>query len=272
MPVMLKGTLYPGHMLVDWAVLPKFRFGPIAGLLWNALIRLPGRKYASHGSRLSQESLQKRGEKIHAREATGLVMPFSGIAANLLKLNSYTYPSPLHLEYIETTSGVSVIEGRHVRAAAPTSGDERARIYRDGHFWAAYCCARIYNGAIPLRIVSDAGEADLVVKIVESGQFRFATLLSAHMDPYTVICAKATGKLLRTFLRRTNVSLLWATEADNELRALVRAATLLVRRSSSHWWSIPLPTDTFRHDQVSWWLTAADRDSHFGGLQPFRGL
>lgn len=269
MPVTFAGTVHPGHMLVDWAVLSKFRFGPIAGELWNELIKLPGHKYASSGSRFSQGPLQKRGRKIQAVESTGLIRPSFGIAAKFLDLANYDHPAPLHLDRLETSPEVELIDGSQLRAAVPKI-EKAAWVHRGPEFWGPYCNARIYNGAVPLRIHSGAGEADLLLLITQTGEsFRFGTLMSAQLVPYTAQCAKATGRLLGTFLRRLNVCVLFATEADVELSVLVRSASWYVRRTPSHWWSIPQPSDSFRHDQVSWWLTKADRDSHYGGLQPF---
>jgi len=269
MPVTLEGTLHPGHMLVDWAVLANFRFGPVAGLLWNKLASLPGRKFASVGTRASQAPLEKRAKKIFLREATGLLNLRYGITIKLLEPKRYSQASPLHLDQVGTATGVQIIEPHHLRAAVPRANLAAAYVHRDAEFWQSFCQARIFSGAFPLRIVSGEGESDIVLRITELGRFRFSTLLSAHLAPHTIQCARAIGRLLRDFLRGLKVGVFYATEADEQLKALVDATCAFVRRSEVYWWSIPSAADTFRYDQVSWWLTNADRDSIYGGVQPY---
>jgi hypothetical protein len=266
MPVTLKDTAYPGHMLVDWAVLPEFRFGPVAGQLWGKLISLPGRKFGSVGTQFSQAALEKRAKKIPACEATGLLSMSSGIAAKLLQPKQFSLASPLHLDELEIVPGVTLIEPCQVRGAVPVA--TAAHVYRDADFWQVFCESRLFNGAFPVRIVSE-GEADIVLRLSEMGRFRFCTLLCVHLAPYTVAHARMTGRVLRNFLRRLKVGVLYATEADEQLKAVVESTCRFVRRSEVYWWSIPTRSDTFRHDEVSWWLTSADRDSIYGGVQPF---
>lgn len=269
-PVTLAGVVYPGHLLVDWAVLPEFRLSRTTGRLWYELLQLPGRKYGSHGSPGTQRPLQNRAAKIGAVQCVGLIRPIHAIAAKFLHVYNYKYPSPFFLDQLETTPGVQLIEGRQVRSAAPPVSETTAWVHRGTDFWELYCSARIFNGAIPLRIRSEDGEADLVLDFCETGpSFRYATLLSAQFVPYTPGCARSVGRLLGRFLGRLNVSLIIATEADAELTALVNSAAWHVRRVHTHWWVIPKESDTFRHDSVSWWLTSAERDSHFGGTQPW---
>jgi len=269
-PVTVNGGVHPGHVLVDWAVLPALRLSRVAGRLWQELVRLPGRKYGSNGSHFSQGVMQNRAAKIHVVQLVALVRPAQAAAAKLLHLYSCAHPSPFVLAKMETSPGVQLIEGGQVRAAAPPISEKTAWICRGPDFWELYCGDRIHNGAIPLRITSDAGEADLVLDFCESGpSFRHATLLSAQFVPYTRSCAASVGRLLRGFLRRLNVGVLFATEADAEVAALLESSAWYVRRVPTHWWAIPKDSDEFHHDDVSWWLTSADRDSHFGGLQPW---
>jgi hypothetical protein len=269
-PVTLDGTVHPGHVLVDWAVLPALRLSRVAGQLWNELVRLPGRKYASHGSSRAQKAVQNHAVKIEVVQAVAIIRPIHALAAKFLHIYRYKHPSPLLLDQLEAYRGVELIEGSQVRAATPPVSQRTAWIHRGPDFWKLYCGARIYNGAIPLRIRSAGGEADLVLSVCESGpSFRFTTLLSAQFVPYTLSCAASVGRLLGGFLKRLNVGVLFATEADAELATLVKNAAWYVHRVPTHWWTIPKDTDVFRHDSVSYWLTSADRDSHFGGLQPW---
>jgi hypothetical protein len=271
MPITLDGAVHPGHMLVDWAVLPDLRFSPIAGLLWNELFKLAGRKFASRGSRFSQGPLQKRGVKINSMDSVALVSPLRSIVARLLHISySYSYPSPLLLDKIKICSGVELIEGGQIRSSIPPHIEKTAWIYHGPGFWELYCSARMYTGAICLRVRTDKGEADLVLTLRETGEsFRFASLLSAQFVPYTVECAASVGRSLRAFLRGHRIGLLFATETDPELAAFLNNVAWYVHRSPSYWWSIPKITDEFRHEDVSWRLTSADRDSHFGGVQPW---
>jgi hypothetical protein len=269
MPVTLNGIIHPGHMLVDWAVLPSFRFGPVAGCLWNKLVALPGLKFGSVGSTFSQKPLEKRGTKIHSIEGAAMLSPISGVAVRLLEPKRYSLASPLHLDLLETVPGVSLFEGAKVRTAVPGKQPNTAHVQRDADFWELYCAARIHTGAFPLKVTSTEGEADVIVRITEEGKFRFGMLLSAYLSPYSIACARETGRLLRKFLHRLRVSVLYGTEADAELRHLLKSVGSVVHRSPVYWWSIPTPCDRFRKNEVSWWLTSADRDSIYGGQQVF---
>jgi hypothetical protein len=269
MPVTLNGTVHPGHSIIDWSVLQDFRFSPVAGRLWNELVRLPGRKFASNGNEFSQGPMQKRGVKINAVQSFGLIRPLRAVGAKFLRLYKSSYPSPFLTSQLEPYRGVEVIDAGQVRAAVPPVSEKTAWIDHGPEFWKLYCSARIYNGAIPLRIRSDQGEADLVMTIWETGEvFRTATLLSAHFVPYTPICAASVGRVLGGFLKRLNATVLYATEADAELTKLVENASYYVRRIPTYWWAVPKASDLFAYDSVSWWLTSAARDSHYGGLQP----
>lgn len=270
MPVTLNGTVHPGHLIIDWSLLQEFWFSPIAGRLWNELFRLPGRKFASWGNRFSQEPMQKRGVKIHAVQSFGLIRPLRAVGAKLFHLGSYAYPSPFPPRQLQLYKGVEVIDAGQVRAAVPPLSEKTAWIQHGPEFWEFYCKARMYNGALPLRVHAADGEADLVLNFCETGRyFRYATLMSAQFIPYTVHCAASVGRSLGAFLRHIGVSILFATEADAELSKLVANASWYVHRMPSYWWACPKPSDLFPHDSVSWWLTSAARDSHFGGLQPW---
>jgi len=270
MPVTLNGVLHPGHSISDWSVLHDFWFSPIAGRLWNEIFRLPGRKFASGGNRLAQESMKKRGAKINAVQSFGVLLPLPVLGAKLFRLGGCTHPSPFLPDQLEPYHGVEIITAAQVRTAAPPLSEKTAWVQHSAEFWEFYCQARIYNGAVPLRVQTEEGEADLVLNFCETGRFfRYATLMSAQFVPYTVRCAAAVGRSLGAFLRHVNVCLLFATDADAELAKLVDQASWYVHRIPTHWWACPKASDSFSHDSVSWWLTSAARDSHFGGLQPF---
>ena len=270
MPVTLNGTVHPGHSVIDWSLLHEFWYSPIAGRLWSELFRLPGRKFASWGNRFSQEPMKKRGAKINAVQAVGIVRPLPVVGAKLLGLLRYASPSPFLPDQLQPYHGVEVIEAGQVRAAVPPLSEKTAWVQHSPEFWELYCKARMYSGAIPLRVRAAEGEADLVLNFDETGRFfRRATLMSAQFIPYTVRCAASVGRSLGGFLRHLKVSLLIATEADAELSKLVEKACCYVHRMPAYWWACPKASDQFSYDSVSWWLTTAARDTHFGGLQPF---
>src|SRR5262249_43971340 len=148
MPVTLKDVVYPGHMLVDWAVLPEFRFGLVAGQLWGELTSLPGRKFGSVGTQFSQSALQKRAKKIPAREATGLLSLNSGIGVKLLEPKRFSLASPLHLDQLDIVPGVTLIEASQVRGAAPATA--AAHVHRGADFWQVFCESRLFSGAFPV--------------------------------------------------------------------------------------------------------------------------
>ncbi len=270
MPVTLDGTVHAGHSIADWSVLREFWFSPIAGRLWNEIYRLPGRKFASRGTRLAQDSMKTRGVKLNVTQSFGLIRPLPAIGAKLFRLGGHAYPSPFLPDQLQPYHGVEVIAAAQVRTAAPPLSEKTAWVRHSAEFWESYCQARMCNGAIPLRVHTAEGEADLVVNFCETGRFfRYSTLMSAQFIPYTVRCAAAVGRSLGAFLGHVNVCLLSATDADAELAKLVEQASWYVHRTPSYWWACPKASDSFSHDSVSWWLTTAARDSHFGGLQPF---
>ena len=73
MPITLNGTVYPGHMLVDWAVLPRYQLTPVAGKLFAKLMALPGRKFGSIGTAHSQTPISRRAAKIESVNAICVV-------------------------------------------------------------------------------------------------------------------------------------------------------------------------------------------------------
>lgn len=271
LPITTGDQEYPGHMLVDWAVLPEYRSRPIGSILWRELVRLPGMKFASIGTRVSQEAISKAAEKIPAIHAIGLVDAAKVVLTKCLGLFSYGHPSPVIPEDLVCREEIEIIDVESIRPAVPASPDQVAWVRRGVDFWKMYCGARIYTAAMPLRIRSSEGEADLVIALTQAGKtIRYAAIMSASFFPYTVACGEAVGRLLRAFLVKNRVAIVTASETDEIVAALMKRASLHVLRNPTYWWSVRKPTNPFRHDEKKWWLTAADRDSHFGGIQPCR--
>jgi hypothetical protein len=255
-------------MLVDWAVLPRLQMTPIAGKLWQTVVSLPGRKFASYGSRASQTSLERRAIKIPAQNAVLIVRPIGAAILRALKLTASLYPSPLCAEALDLPVGVTRCLPGELRPAIPVAAERTAYVHRGPDFWEAYCGGRHRNGAFPLRVTTRSGEADVVMQLLEVGRLRVGTLLALRLEPATLDAAATVGRALRAALRQLNVCVLMATEADKQMTRFLSSAGLGVMRLPCHWWVIPRPSDTFAAQDVRWWLTSADRDSHWGCVQP----
>ena len=108
----------------------------------------------------------------------------------------------------------------------------------------------------------------MVCNLLDCGRIRFAVLLALHFERQDVATARHLAKCAREALTKLNVSLVIATEADEYIRAFLNSLSRWVVRKDKHWWAIPKPDDTFRVEDVHWWLTSAERDAIWSpGLQ-----
>jgi hypothetical protein len=271
MPVTLNGALHAGHMIVDWAVLPERQFGPVTGTLWNVLVTLPGRKFSSIGTSASQKILEKRAVQVPSTNITSYLRPIPAKIARYMRLEAYAHPSPVFLEDIALPNGVATGLAETFTAPQPQDPREVAFVKRDVEFWRVYCSGRIFNGAVPLSIKTRIGQANVIVRLLECGRFRYANLMAVDLNPATADNAYVAGALLRQSLRALGVVTVNAVDVDDLTHVLMKALGRLGRPSSSYWWVIPRPSDAFQHQNVRWWLTNADRDSHWSGNQPFAG-
>jgi hypothetical protein len=62
-----------------------------------------------------------------------------------------------------------------------------------------------------------------------------------------------------------------ATETDANIARCVATVGLYVVRKPTYWLAFPRPSDTFAVQDARWWLTYAERDSHWGILPPGLG-
>jgi hypothetical protein len=272
MPVTLDGSIYAGHMVVDWAVLPERQFGPVTGTLWNTLTSLPGRKFSSIGTRASQSILEKRAVRIRSTNAVAYLRPLEAKMLRGLRLEGYSYPSPLLLERAQLPRGVRPALADSFKAPSPKDAAQTAFVARDRDFWNVYCSGRPYNGAVPLNIATSVGEANVVIRLLEVGRFRYANLMALDLMPGTIENARRSGTLLRDSLAALSVTFVNAVDVDELTREMLHSLSRYVSRSESYWWGIRRPSDTFQIESVRWWLTNADRDSHWAGNQPFAFL
>jgi hypothetical protein len=271
MPITLDGALHAGHMIVDWAVLPERQFGPVTGTLWNVLVTLPGRKFSSVGTSASQKILGKRAVQIPSRNITSYLRPLPANIARFMRLQGYSHPSPIFLEDCALPSGVAIGLAETFKPPQPQDLRQVAFVARDVEFWKVYCSGRIFNGAVPLSITTRLGQANVIVRLLECGRFRYANLMAMDLNPATTENARMAGALLRQSLRALGVLMVNAVDVDELTHSILKAVGFLGRPSSSYWWVIPRPSDMFGHEDVRWWLTNADRDSHWAGNQPFAG-
>jgi len=271
MPVTLNETVHPGHMLVDWAVTPRMQRGPLAGILYKSLLDLPGRKFASSGTDQSQSVLSGRGFKIYSTQTMVVLHPLRAALMKHLRVGGYASPCPLQIESLELPNHSTALRPDEITTPLPPDLTNTAYVHRGSSYWESFCRSRDQNGTVALRLTSDKTHLQVLLKVLEVGQFRWAILLGVCWPDEGNVSATAGGKLLRVLLEHINVSALSAGEADPEMSALLRGVSSwkLTRRSAKiHWWVLPKADDQFHHDDVSWWLTLADRDSFWGIRYP----
>lgn len=263
-PITLNGELHPGHLLVDWFLLPRFRSGPAAGRLFQELVALPGRKFATNGSADSQNILAKRATKIPAVDSIAVISPVRTALGKLLRLAPYAVPSSLCGRPFEMPGVAKSLPETDVPAPSPCDPTGTAFVHRGPDFWRVYFSSRVRNGAFAIQIRGKRSCGSIVMNLKEAGPARVASLLALHVDPVTPEAAREVGARFRRVLNSLQVSILLAVEADEILRHFVSSTALYCRRTPTHWWAIPRPSDTFSPDSVQWWFTLADRDSHWG--------
>ncbi len=272
MPVTLNGVVYPGHALVDSFVLERCRNLPVGGVLFRSLQNLPGRKYASHGAEYLQTQLARIAWRIECTASMAVWKFVPALAGKLMKLAPFLQPCPLAFESPDLTSDVKVIAPSALIPEEPVDPGHTAFVRKDPTFWKHYCLHRIKNAALPLAVRTANAEAHVVIRLEEVGRIRIASLMSLRLAPYTVEAAREVGRSLRVALSSVGVCAAGATEPDAVFRALQDGIGIYVRRRPVHWWSIPRKIDTFEARSVKWRLTLADRDSHWGFIQPSRLL
>jgi len=270
MPITLNGTLHPGHMLVDWAILPNYQFSPVAGKLWSHLIDLPGRKFASHGRAASQLPLSRRATELPSSIAIAIMRPLDVAMLRLLRLTASAHPSPIQLQDLKMPDGIATCAPAFLQPATPGSIKDTAFVLRGPDFWDVYCSARIYNGSVPLLLTLREGTATAVVRLYDVGRLRFASLMNIQLYPPSDRCAASVGRLLGRFLRENRVCYLSCVTGEPTIERLLQSLKLTLKHYPIHWWMISKPSDTFSSKDVRWWFTLADQDSHWGGLQPIR--
>jgi hypothetical protein len=272
MPVTFEGTLHPGHMLADWAVLPRYQGGPTAGRLFQELLALPGRKYASCGTRESQALLSRRAIRIPAVLAAALLQPVRAFLLERLKLRDYALPSPRCAVPFSLPGRAETLAPGQLEAAVPADFANTAYVRREADFWVAFIAGRLENSALPLRLWGENCRGSAVIKLLDVGPLRHATLLAFRADPPTLEAVRRLARSLQEALRALRVCALLATEADSNIRHCLAVVGLHVVRRRTHWWAIPKPSDAFAAQGVRWWLTSADRDSHWGFGPPSIGV
>jgi len=267
MPITLNSRVHPGHMMVDWAVLPEYQSKPIGAVLYKTLVNLPGRKFASYGTPASQRALSRAGIQIPAVAAAAVLQPIKAAALRLY-LRNFAQPSPIAGGKFSLPGRAETMTAEELTASSPADPSDTAYVQSGPDFWRSYFDCRAFNGAFALRLNRDGESGDVVMSFLEAGTVRFATLLAYRPDSPTVSAAKKLGRSLREAMRSLRVCVLIATEADGLLQTLMNTVGIYVVRKSVHWWVIPKKDDSFAPDSVQWWLTSADRDSIWapGGL------
>jgi hypothetical protein len=268
MPVTFEGAVYPGHMVADWAVLPQYHSGLVAGGLFQEIMFLPGRKYASCGTPPSERSLSKRGIRLPAVIAAALLQPLRALVLERLRFRSYALPSTVSAVPFSLPGRAESIAPHELKAAAPAELAKTAFVRREADFWDVFVSGRSRNSALSLRLLGEGCQGSVVLKILEVGPLRHAILLAFRADPTTPEAVRQLARSLRAALRALRVCVLMATEADATIARCLAVVGLHVVRKSTYWWAFPRPSDSFAVQEARWWLTSAERDSHWGILPP----
>jgi len=268
MPVTCEGTVHPGHLVIDWAVVPRYQRGPTAGLLFQELLRLPGRKYASCGTPRVEQACGNRGIRLHATLAAALLQPVRALLLERLHFRRYSLPSALCAKPFSLPGRAESIAPGELQAAEPAELAKTAFVRRDADFWRVFVSGRSRNSALALRLFGEKCRGTAVIKLLEVGPLRHAILLAFRADPPTPEAVQELAQSLRAALRSLNVCALIATETDGNVTRCLATVGLHVVRKPTHWWAFPRSSDTFAVQDVRWWLTSAERDSHWGILPP----
>src|SRR6202011_1302229 len=110
-----------------------------------------------------------------------------------LRLFGVGYPAPLLLDRTDSSCGVQTELSEKFAAPSPANSHNMAFVARDREFWKIYCSGRVFNGAVPLRMATNEGEANIVVRLLEVGRFRYASLMALHLEPPSVLNVKRAG-------------------------------------------------------------------------------
>ena len=266
-PVIQSGTLYGGHMLVDWGALALDEKGrgpllraAVGGKLFRTLLKLPGRKYGSTGSSDAMKALALRATRIPSTFSIAILSPLRAALFHYASLSWIARPIPI-CELRKLRSGaVAILSGADLGGFEPTPIEGAVRVHHSREFWRALGNARRTTGAIRLKVGTDYAQAEFILQIKGSGQLRHAVLLSAHFEEEGRREIEKLGRVLREALREWKVCTFFAIEADTRISRLLRALSPWRRHYPSEWWSIATPSDTFAATDVKWWLTGAERD------------
>jgi hypothetical protein len=268
MPITFEGTVYPGHMVADWAVLPQHHAGLVAGALFQEILRLPGRKYGSCGTPPSERSLSRRGIRIPAVIAAAVLQPLRAFLLERLKFRDYALPSTLSAIPFSLPGRAESMAPRELEPAAPVEIAKTAFVRREADFWDVLISGRSRNSALSLRLLGEGCHGSAVIKLLQVGPLRHAILLAFRADPPVPAAVRQLARSLRAALRALNVCAVFATEADANIALCLSIIGLHVVRKSTYWWAFPKSSDTFAVQDARWWLTSAERDSHWGILPP----
>ncbi len=270
MPITYSGELYPGHMLVDWAVLPE-REHPeniksvwskklYAAKLFEFVMALPGLKFGSYGTRFSQAPLERASTRIPACQAAALIMPARAALLEALRLRRSAQPSPLAAMPLYVLNRARSISPDDLPNTPPPNLDGTAHVWRDVAFWRQYFNCRSCNGAFALLIEHGREIGYAVLNLLEVGRFRFANLLLLHIvDPHPR-SAYQLGLSARRALQELGVCFVLATDSDDVVHFFLNGAGTYVVRRPTVWWRIPRPSDSLPVEGIPWHFTSADRD------------
>src|SRR5208283_2302834 len=196
MPVTLAGNVHPGHMLVDWAVLPRYQSGPVAVSLFRDLLDLPGRKYGSCGTLRSETAFAKRAVRIPAVMAAALLQPLRALLLERLRFRLYALPSTVSAMPFALPGRAESIAPSKLQPAEPADPVKTAFVRRDGGFWDVFVSGRSRNSALSLRLLGGKCQGSAVIKVLEVGPLRHAVLLAFRADPATDEAVRELGRSL----------------------------------------------------------------------------
>ena len=273
MPVLVKGRLHPGHVICDWAVIPRYKLSGAFGLLFKTLLALPGRKYVSSGNEHAQGLMVNRAVRIRNRGSLTVLDPLMIALAKLTKVRAFALPAPFHMEeFNNAIAGMGQsLSPPKLREYHPGDTDNVAFVPRWGDFWSVYCRYRHLNGAVCFRIKSGSADAEFVVAFTQAGRFRFADVLATSFFPPCPENGQAAGRSVRRLMRKLGVSLVSCEGTDPILTPFLNGLGGFCRFAETTWWSVPKEDDAFSANDVEWRLAQADRDSHWGYVVPSHG-
>lgn len=264
-PITISDKQYPGHILVDWAVLRRFQSFGIAGFLWEKATSIPGAKLGSSGLPDSQDALARRAIRLNSTEAQCILRPIPYWIYRRYFLQNAQQPAPYHIDQIPLGNNFTEYDFEIHNALDEINPSKLTRVHRGAEFWKPHRHRRLETGTLILSFKDDPRNA-LVLKIDQIGSLGVVHVLELVLHPDSILEVAIAFKEL---CKRIGAVLVRMIVSDDSSEAFLSALKLRSKRYPSHWWLIRNVESDSDVTFTEWRFTLADRDFHYGRLESF---